>query len=197
LEIPLLTIAAYLAGSVNFSIILFKILGKEDPRSQFSGNPGATNVYRQAGLIWAIVVLLLDMGRAIAVAIAAIAFLAPQYVPFSGLALILGNRFPCFHGFQGGKGVANYLGFTAAITPTAAGLAALAWGLVYAIARKPFLSSFAMVFVLAAGTMHAYRFEPWAVTGIVATALLIYVSHKQNVIEWIQSKRDDRRPDSS
>ena len=197
MEIPLLAIAAYLAGSVNFSIILFKILGKEDPRNKFSGNPGATNVYRQAGRLWAIVVLLLDMGRAIAVAIAAIAFLAPQYVPLTGLALILGNRFPCFHGFEGGKGVANYLGFTAAITPAAAGIAALAWGLVYVIARKPFLSSFAMVFVLAAGTMHVYRFEPLAVTGIAATALLIYVSHKQNVMEWIQAKRDAGRPDSS
>ncbi|HHC24907.1 MAG TPA: glycerol-3-phosphate acyltransferase, partial [Desulfobacterales bacterium] len=30
--------------------------------------------------------------------------------PWIGLSLILGNRFPCFHGFQGGKGVANYLG---------------------------------------------------------------------------------------
>ena len=44
---------AYLAGSVNFSILLFALLGKGDPRSRFSGNAGATNVWRQAGLGWA------------------------------------------------------------------------------------------------------------------------------------------------
>ena len=58
-------IFAYLAGSINFSILLLKILGKEDPRKEFSGNPGVVNVYRQAGFFPAAGVWVLDMGRAI------------------------------------------------------------------------------------------------------------------------------------
>jgi len=45
--------AAYLAGSIGFSIILFKILGRDDPRNCLSGSPGTTNVYRQGQIYWA------------------------------------------------------------------------------------------------------------------------------------------------
>src|SRR4030067_328381 len=44
-----LFLLTYLTGSINFAIILLRLLGKEDPRTQFSGNAGTTNVYRQAG----------------------------------------------------------------------------------------------------------------------------------------------------
>ncbi|PID73080.1 MAG: hypothetical protein CSB33_05645 [Desulfobacterales bacterium] len=107
--IPLL-IAAYLIGSVNVPIVLFRVLGREDPRGRFSGNPGMANVYRQAGWKWALMVLLLEMGKAILVTAAAMAWLRLERVPWIGLGLIIGNLYPCFHRFQGGKGVANYLG---------------------------------------------------------------------------------------
>ena len=110
--------AAYVAGSVNFSILVCRVTGRQDPRHYGSGNPGATNVYRQAGIGWAAAVLLLDMGRAVGVALAANTLLPFWQVPWVGLGLILGNRFPCFHAFRGGKGVANYLGFTAGRAPT-------------------------------------------------------------------------------
>ena len=58
-----LLLLAYLAGSINFAIIVLRLLGKEDPRTTFSGNAGTTNVYRQAGKGWAVLVLLLDVGR--------------------------------------------------------------------------------------------------------------------------------------
>ncbi len=42
----LLLAAAYVAGSINFSILVFRITGRKDPRHRGSGNPGATNVYQ-------------------------------------------------------------------------------------------------------------------------------------------------------
>ena len=95
---------AYLAGSVNFAIIYSKLAGEEDPRLSFSGNAGTTNVYRQAGILWAAVVFLLDIGRALAVAIIACYFLKTSFLPWAAFFLVLGNSFPCFHGFRGGKG---------------------------------------------------------------------------------------------
>ena len=159
-NIILSIIFAYLAGSINFSILLFKISGKEDPRKEFSGNPGVVNVYRQAGLFMAALVWLLDMGRAMGVALACSYLLPTALVPIGGLALIMGNRYPCFHQFRGGKGVANYLGFTTIIAPLAAGVSALAWLATFALFRIPFVGSFVMVFILGAGTLQACNFDP-------------------------------------
>ncbi len=179
---------AYLAGSINFSILLFRILGKGDPRKGFSGNPGTTNIYRQAGIYWAATVLLLDVGRAVGVAIAALEFLKYEFVPWAGFALILGNRFPCFHGFKGGKGVANYLGFTAVITALAAGISALVWVIVNSMVPKPFIASFFMILVLAAGSLSVIGNDPVSITGTIVTALLIYANHKSNIVEIFKSK---------
>jgi glycerol-3-phosphate acyltransferase PlsY len=175
-------IGAYLVGSINFSILLFKILGEDDLRNKFSGNPGTTNVYRQLGMLWAALVLLLDVGRSMGVALISVSLLNMELVPWAGLALILGNRCPCFHSFRGGKGVANYLGFTTIISPVAAGLSALGWLLTYAIWRIPFIGSFAMVFILAAGTIAAGEYSLSATAGVSATAVLIYYNHKSNVL---------------
>lgn len=183
-------IFAYLAGSINFSILLFKILGKEDPRKEFSGNAGVVNVYRQAGLHMAALVWLLDMGRAIGVALACLYLLSATLAPIGGLALILGNRFPCFHQFRGGKGVANYLGFTTIIAPVAAGISALTWLATFALFRIPFIGSFVMVFILGLGTLLACNFDPLSTAAVLATMALIYYGHKCNVVEQIQKRRD-------
>ncbi|MBA4396445.1 MAG: hypothetical protein C0394_03560 [Syntrophus sp. (in: bacteria)] len=178
----------YLAGSVNFSILLFGWLGKGDPRQQFSGNAGVTNVYRQAGWLWAAAVLMLDLGRALIVAWTALQVMETAWVPWAGLALVLGNRFPCFHQFRGGKGVAGYLGFTILVSPLAAGLSAGAWVAVYGIVRIPFIASFFMIAILAGGTIIAGGYHSVATSGAVATALLIYYNHKQNIAALLSGK---------
>jgi glycerol-3-phosphate acyltransferase PlsY len=184
----ILFIFAYIAGSINFSILLFKILRKEDPRSKFSGNAGATNVYRQAGIYWAIVVFVFDMSRAVGIAFIALILLPRDVVPFIGFGLILGNRFPCFHGFKGGKGVANYFGFSAALTPLSAIIGGLVWLAVYAFLRVPFISSFCMVTILAAGTLIDYNLQPLSIAGVLITAVFIIISHRKNIVEHVTSK---------
>jgi glycerol-3-phosphate acyltransferase PlsY len=186
-------VLAYLAGSINFSILLFKISGKEDPRKEFSGNPGVVNVYRQAGLLMAALVWLLDMGRAIGVALACSYLLSTALVPIGGLALILGNRFPCFHQFRGGKGVANYLGFTTIIAPQAAGISALAWLATFAVFRIPFVGSFVMVLILGAGTLLACNYDSLSAAAAAATVALIYYGQKRNVVELIQKRKGRRK----
>ncbi len=180
---------AYLAGSINFSILLFKVLKKDDPREGFSGNPGTINVYRQAGIFWAAVVLMLDMARAMAIALISVNLLKMELISWAGLGLILGNRFPCFHNFHGGKGVANYLGFSLIIIPVYAGISAMAWVVMYAVVRFPFIGSFVMVFILAAGSLFAYDFHPTATSGILATVALIYHGHKRNIVDFVEKRK--------
>lgn len=173
--------AAYLLGSINFAILLFKVLGKADPREGCSGNPGTTNVYRLAGLPWAIVVFLLDVGRAVLIAWIALHYLPVGLVTWAGLFLILGNRFPCFHRFKGGKGVANYLGFSAVISLWAAVVSGICWLIVNRILKIPFIASFAMVTILAIGTILELSGSPGSATGTILTVLLIVYSHKSNI----------------
>lgn len=189
--IIILFIIAYIIGSVNFAIILFKISGKGDPREYFSGNAGTTNVYRQAGKFWAVVVLVLDIGRAVGLAFLSVYMLKGEFVPLIGFALILGNRYPCFHGFRGGKGVANFLGFTAVLAPLWAGIAAAVWLLVYLIAKIPFIASFFMITLLVIGTIIIYGYNPIAAASAVLTGLLILFNHKRNIIKYVNKKRQE------
>jgi len=99
------------------------------------------------------------------------------------LGLLLGNRFPCFHRFRGGKGVANYLGFTAVVAPVWAALGTLAWGAAHLIWHTPFISSFAMVFVLSAGTVIAESNSWPGGVGAAVTALFIVACHHRNIRE--------------
>lgn len=184
----LLLVTAYLAGSVNFSILVFKLTKKGDPRDAFSGNPGMTNVYRQSGFGLAAVVLLLDMGRSLTVALLAARLLSDGWVPWIGFALIAGNRYPCFHGFRGGKGVANYLGFTLYTAPYAVLWSAMAWLFCFACFRIPFIGSFAMVLILAGATMARCEYGFWCSAGVVFTVLFIILAHRQNMSQLIRNR---------
>jgi acyl phosphate:glycerol-3-phosphate acyltransferase len=184
----ILGLLTYLAASINFSIILFKILGQGDPRDRFSGNPGTSNVSRQLGKFWGAVILLLDVGRAAAIAQAGVWYLPGPWVPVLGLILVIGNQKPLFHGFRGGKGVAGYLGFTAFISPITAGVSCLTWVAVFALFRVTFIGSFSMITVLGVGTMTRYAWDPLVIVTAGMTVALIFWAHKTN-IRAFQKKR--------
>jgi glycerol-3-phosphate acyltransferase PlsY len=182
--IILIYLASYLAGSVNFAIIFFKLAGKADPRLSFSGNAGTTNVYRQAGYFWATIILLLDIGRALGVAAVAAYYLDGRYLPWVAFFLVLGNSFPCFHNFRGGKGVANYLGFTLLIEPWAVLLAAIMWVATFGVYRITFLASFVMALTLSLGLAFSNYWVFCAASGAAATFCLILFNHRKNIVEY-------------
>lgn len=186
----LLLISAYVIGSVNFSILLFRLVGKEDPRTAYSGNPGVTNVYRQSGLWWASAILVLDISRAMGISFLAASLLRLELFPWIGLGLIVGNRYPCFHRFQGGKGVANYLGYSVIVNPAMAVIAGFAWLVSWAIFRIPFIASFVLVGILGAGTIAACNYDLLAAAGTGSTVALIFFSHRQNVSELIRRQKN-------
>jgi glycerol-3-phosphate acyltransferase PlsY len=180
---------AYLAGSINFAIILLRLLGKEDPRTTFSGNAGTTNVYRQAGKGWAAVVLLLDVGRAAGLSALALAFLDAKWISWIGLALVAGNSFPLFHAFRGGKGVASYLGFILPIAPWGAAASCLVWVAVHRIVRIPFIASFFMILVLGGAAIVANGAQAVPLAGTISTVLWIGFSHRDNIMTLLEQRR--------
>ena len=192
MRLTLMLLFAYVAGSVNFAIIFLGLLGREDPRTKFSGNAGTTNVYREAGIGWAAVVLLLDTGRAVSLAALALYLLPVPLVPWVGTALVAANRFPCFHRFQGGKGVASFLGFTIPIAPWGAVLSCLAWVAVYGIVRIPFVASFSMVLLLGGAAVWSGGAQAIPIAGTVVTVLMIFLNHRKNIVTLLAERRRKR-----
>lgn len=107
----LLIVGAYLLGSVSSAIIVCRLMGLPDPRTQGSNNPGATNVLRIGGKKPAAITLLGDsLKGAIPMLTAHLFDVSPAVMALTGLAAFLGHLYPVFFGFKGGKGVATALG---------------------------------------------------------------------------------------
>ena len=177
-------VASYLFGSLNFAIIVLRICGFPDPRTAHSGNAGASNVARVAGQPIAGLVLLLDVARSVSVQLAAARFCPSQWIAWAGLALILGNRFPLYNGFRGGKGVAAYLGFAGTAQPWFALAACAAWLATYLPTKIPALASMAMLVVLAGASLRASPLTIVSVGGTLFTAALIVAGHRKNWEAW-------------
>ena len=110
---PLITVIglilfAYLLGSISSAILLSKLMGFSDPRSEGSNNPGATNVLRIAGKKAAFLTLVGDCLKGlIPVLIAHWLSDDSIVVALAGFSAFLGHCYPLFFGFKGGKGVAT------------------------------------------------------------------------------------------
>ncbi len=102
---------AYLLGSISSAILVCRLFGLPDPRNDGSRNPGATNVLRLGGKLPALLTLLGDLLKGLfAVWFAKFCGLNESSLGLVGLAVFLGHVFPCFFNFQGGKGVATFIG---------------------------------------------------------------------------------------
>ncbi|OOG23097.1 acyl-phosphate glycerol 3-phosphate acyltransferase [Thioalkalivibrio denitrificans] len=174
-------LAAYLLGSVSTAIVVCRLSGLPDPRSQGSRNPGATNVLRTGRKGAAIITLLGDSLKGLVPVLVAHALgLEPFWVAAVALAAFLGHLYPIYHGFQGGKGVATALGVLLGLN-VFVGLAALAtWLLVAALAR---ISSLAALTAAALTPVYMYLLtgETWYVAAGAALAALIFWRHRANI----------------
>jgi glycerol-3-phosphate acyltransferase PlsY len=113
IEIVALLLCSYLLGSLSSAILLSKIMGFKDPRSEGSKNPGATNVLRIAGKKAAFLTLVGDCLKGlIPVLVAAALEVDPLIVALTAFAAFAGHCFPVFFAFRGGKGVATAMAAT-------------------------------------------------------------------------------------
>src|SRR5262245_61817713 len=116
----ILTIA-YMIGSVPFAWILARRWGASDLRRVGSGNVGAANALRAAGVAPGVIAVLLDAAKGAITVLIAQRLNGPPVVPaVAGLAAILGHVYPVWLGFHGGKGVATAWGAFALLAPMAA-----------------------------------------------------------------------------
>ena len=206
----IVTIAAYLLGSIPFGLIIARAHGK-DLRAVGSGNIGATNVARALGKRWAYLCFALDMLKGMLPMLLAKLVLSAAEgfeIPDStfetptavglwlwlavGFAAILGHIFPVYLKFKGGKGVATSLGVALGLWPyfTICAAAALAiWVPMVLIWRYVSLASitssvaFPIVLVLAVSLVRAWNFaDLWPLLiAAIAIPLMVIIRHRENI----------------
>ena len=103
-------VAGYLLGNLNGAVSMSTLLGKTDVREQGSGNAGLTNFLRMYGPAKALLVVCIDVLKAVVACKLGEQLLMPYGYGREGLmigaiAVSLGHDFPALLGFHGGKGV--------------------------------------------------------------------------------------------
>ena len=174
-------VAAYLIGAVPVGYLVAKVAGGIDIRGAGSGNIGATNVLRTLGKLPAVATLLGDIAKGfVAVTVASLADPSPMVAAAGAVLAIVGNCWPVFLRFRGGKGVATGLGAFLALAPWATAPAALVWVIVLATFRYVSLGSIMACLCLPLGVAALGYPRPF-VAAAVAAAVIIISRHRQNL----------------
>ncbi len=188
----------YLLGSIPSGVIVSRLFGNVDPRTQGSGKTGATNVMRTLGPGPAVLVAVMDILKGVA-AILLTRFLvyplgadvnAAQHnlqataEALAGFGALLGHNFSIFLRFTGGRGVAVGAGAIFAVTPIAGLLGLISMAIPIAITRYVSLGSIlgaavaGLSALILALTGHDYL--PHAIFAMVGGGFVIF-SHRDNI----------------
>jgi len=186
----LLIIFGYLLGSTPFGYLISKAKGI-DIRKVGSGNIGGTNVIRAFGIKWGLLVVVLDILKAVIPVYLAIRILPLDWqIAVCAITPILGHVFPIWLNFKGGKGVASTFGVL---------LILLGWqGLLVLILIQVLILASVKIMSFSSLTMASFiplvicffsYSLPFYVLGIALT-VLIWWSHRENLIRI----KEDREP---
>ena len=125
----------YLLGSIPFGLVVTRLAGTQDLRTIGSGNIGATNVLRTGRKELAALTLVLDALKGTAAVLIADRYGGQDLAVLAALGAFLGHLFPVWLKFQGGKGVATYIGLLIALVWQATIVFGLVWLVVAALTR--------------------------------------------------------------
>lgn len=184
--------AGYLLGSIPFGLILTRGAGLGDVRNIGSGNIGATNVLRtgRKGLAAATLVLDALKGTLAVVmvydlAVRLVAFDAVTYCHIAGLGAFLGHIYPAWLRFQGGKGVATYIGVLIGMHWPAALWFGIIWIGVAAGTRYSSLAALCGV----AGVVLYYFVTGWAgLPFVLIMSALVFLKHHANIRRLLEGR---------
>jgi glycerol-3-phosphate acyltransferase PlsY len=171
----------YGVGSLPLGYLVASRAKGIDLRRVGSGNVGATNAYRSAGLAAALIVVLVDIAKGASSVFFAARFATGAADPVAaGIAAILGHVYPVWLRFHGGKGVATACGVFWMLAPLATAIAASVFLVVVWVSRYVSLGS--IVATVALPPLAWLTNKPMAVViGAVVAAALIVERHRANL----------------
>ena len=186
----LITICAYLLGSIPSAVWIGKAVKGVDVREHGSKNAGATNTMRVLGVKTGIPVLLIDVFKgfaAVKLALFSLTFDAGTnaFVTFQlvlGAAAVLGHVFPVFAGFRGGKGVATIVGILLALHWQATLIAVAVFLIALFISKYVSLSSLMMGLSFPVSVICIFKTDSISLKIFsVAVCILLFVTHRKNI----------------
>jgi glycerol-3-phosphate acyltransferase PlsY len=180
-------LAAYLIGGIPLGLLLCLAWKGEDPRKYGSGNIGATNISRILGPAGGVLVFLLDVGKGIAAVTVARMIAGPGAGPWlpilAAVAALVGNNWPVWLKFKGGKGSSISLGVGLAVAPWIALGAFGVWIVTLLLTR--WVSVASIVSVLSAPLWAVLLSTPANRVPLVAftfgVAALVIYKHRANI----------------
>ena len=128
LELGVKFLISYFIGSVMGAMLVGKLRGGVDIRTMGSGNAGGTNALRTQGTVFALGVVIVDIGKGV-IGAGVVPGLNIPFVPQDpevsrtwltlacAAAAVLGHVWPIYHGFKGGKGAATLIGTLVILAP--------------------------------------------------------------------------------
>jgi glycerol-3-phosphate acyltransferase PlsY len=177
-------VSSYLVGSIPTGYLLVKRWQQVDVRTVGSGNVGATNVMRVAGLGAGAVVFAVDAAKGLLAVLVIAPWLIEPATPAArlacGLAAVLGHNVPIFLNFRGGKGVATTLGALLGASPLVAASCLGVWAVTFGLWRYVSVGSLAAAVTIPVAQLVNRRPLPEVGIGAVL-ALLIIVRHLGNI----------------
>lgn len=186
-------ILSYFLGSIPSAIIISRVFKGIDIRDYGSKNPGFTNVYRVLGVLPAIIVLIMDIGKGVSavllvtqISFAPVTLNLVSLKILAGISVILGHVFPIFAGFKGGKGIATALGALFSLIPLEIALALVIFVAIVIITRYISLGSLsAASFIFLALLFERYYLKqnvPTELLGMIFFLLVfIFYTHRKNI----------------
>jgi len=172
-------LVGYLAGSVPFGMVMARVMGLGNLRDIGSGNIGATNVLRTGSKPAAAATLVLDAAKGAVVLLIARAAAGEDAAQIAALAAMIGHCYPVWLKFNGGKGVATFLGIVLALA-WPVGLACCAvWLIAAAVSRMSSVggllsAAFSSVLVMLMGHGTGYLL-------CVVLSLIVIWRHRANI----------------
>ncbi|MEL6439499.1 MAG: glycerol-3-phosphate 1-O-acyltransferase PlsY [Cyanobacteria bacterium J06621_8] len=188
----LLTLAAYLLGSIPTGYILGRFIAGIDIREHGSGSTGATNVLRIVGKPAALVVFLVDLFKgslALVLVNAVYNYSSRELLPESwqgwlivtvALAAILGHSRSVWLNFTGGKSVATTLGVLLVMNPIVALATLGSFGIVLGISRIVSLGSICGAIAVNILMLALHQPLPYCIFAAIAGAYVI-LRHRTNI----------------
>ena len=183
----IIIVISYLFGSIPFGLLLTKLFLKKDIRNIGSGNIGATNVLRSGNKLIGYSTLFLDILKAI-LPVIYVKYNYPDFIYISSLSVFLGHVFPIWLKFNGGKGVATYLGILFGINLMYGLVFGLTWIIIFVFSKYSSLSS-----LIGTLSIPVYLFitNGNQIIFFVIMFVLIFYTHREN-IKRLKNKEENK-----
>lgn len=169
----------YLLGSIPFGMVVARMMNLGNLRDIGSGNIGATNVLRTGNKKAAALTLIFDAAKGAIVLLLARNFAGEDAAQLAAVMAMLGHCFPIWLKFNGGKGVATFLGIMLAYSFPIGAACCAAW-LIGAFLWR--ISSMGALISAAASTFLLIGIGKGTalLMGIFLT-LIVFFRHRENI----------------